>query len=188
MRRVRLKSIIRSKPSADPAAACCCCGRRIFRASHRHVRRIVCARRRRLFAAEPFADATRTVRWRLMSRQALHSTRPNRNLQRRKSRFHGEFALRHALFQLVAACIFRCMAILLIGHSSPTKGAAFSPRCEGFAESIRKPDHSRRAVRTGRAVRCHRMARMQHEPCDTRARSPVTSRWLRARCPSCAAP
>lgn len=98
------------------------------------------------------------------------------------------FALRHALFQLVAAHIFRCMAISLVAHSSPTNGAAFSPRCDGFAKSIRKPDHFRQAVRTGRAVRCHRVARMQHEPCDTRARSPVTSRWLRARCPSCAAP
>lgn len=88
-RRVRLESIIRSKPSADPAAACCCCERRIFRASHRHVRRIVCARRRRLFAVEPFADATRAVRWRLMSRQALHSTRQRRNRQRRNARFRG---------------------------------------------------------------------------------------------------
>jgi hypothetical protein len=34
--RFRLESIIRSKPSADPAAAWCCCERRIFRASHRH--------------------------------------------------------------------------------------------------------------------------------------------------------
>ncbi len=104
--RVRLESIICSKPSADPAAACCCCERRIFRASHRHVRHIACARRRRLFAVEPFADATRAVRWRLMSRQALHSTRQRRNRQRRKSRFRGGFALRHALFQLVAACGF----------------------------------------------------------------------------------
>lgn len=69
-RRVKWARIICSKPSADPAAAWCCCERRIFRASHRHARHIACARRRRLFTAEPFADATRALRWRLMSRQA----------------------------------------------------------------------------------------------------------------------
>lgn len=106
IRRDKLESIIRSKPSADPAAAWCCCERRIFRASHRHVWRIMRARRRRLFAAEPFADATRAVRWRLMSRQALHFTRRRKNRQRRKSWFGGGFALRHALFQLVAVCGF----------------------------------------------------------------------------------
>ena len=105
-RRVKLKGIIRSKPSADPAAACCCCGRRIFRASHRHVRRIMCARRRRLFASEPFAVATRSVRWRLMSRQALHSTRPCKNRQGRASRFCASSRFVSTLFQLVAACFF----------------------------------------------------------------------------------
>ena len=87
-RRARGARVIRSKPSADPAAACCWCERRIFRASHRHVRRIACARRRRLFAAEPFADATRVLRWRLMSRQAPYFTRPCGNRPRPEARFY----------------------------------------------------------------------------------------------------
>lgn len=51
-----------------------------------------------------FADATRPVRWRLMSRQGFHSTRACRIRQGRTPRFAAVFALGHALFQLVAAC------------------------------------------------------------------------------------
>ena len=183
--RVRLESIICSKPSADPAAACCCCERRIFRASHRHVRHIACARRRRLFAVEPFADATRAVRWRLMSRQALHSTRQRRNRQRRKSRFRGGFALRHALFQLVSACGFvACQPYKLDVSKHAPGGFVRSARNDVSTKQIRMPNHFGDAV----SLRENRIARMPHEPCDTRAQPPTTSRWFRARCPSCAAP
>lgn len=112
-RRVKLEGIICSKPSADPAAACCCCERRIFRASHRHVRRIECARRRRLFAAEPGAVATRSVRWRLMSRQALHFTRPYRNRQGGKSWFCASSRFVSTRFR----SRFHCVAGLLVGRS-----------------------------------------------------------------------
>ncbi|ABB10499.1 hypothetical protein Bcep18194_B0383 [Burkholderia lata] len=88
-------------------------GRRIFRASHRHVRRIVCARRRRLFAAEPFAVATRPVRWRLMSRQALHFTRPRKNPQRGTARFCASSRF------VSTRCrpLFRYVAIWFVGRS-----------------------------------------------------------------------
>lgn len=83
-RRVRSESIMRSKPSADPAAARG--ERRICRASHRHAGH----------THVPGADASSRWsrshcnafgQWRLMSRQVFHSTRADTNRQGRTPGF-----------------------------------------------------------------------------------------------------
>lgn len=179
------ESYVRSHRPIRHAAACCC-ERRIFRASHRHVRRIACARRRRLFAAEPFADPTRALRWRLMSRQAPHFTRPYANRLRCKSRFHGVIALRHALFQLVAARVVGAWQARVLTFRPRPNACALEPVRSHFPvdshnKATGRPDGPNRKRWTASHA-------CRNEPYGTRAHLSATSRWFRARCPSCAAP
>lgn len=91
-RRVRSESIMRSEPSADPAAGHS--ERRNARELRRYVERIACAPRRRLAGAKPLVRATRSARWRSMSREVFHSTCARIERQRGGGGAHTErFAL-----------------------------------------------------------------------------------------------
>ncbi len=122
-RRVRSESIMRSKPSADPAAARC--KRRISRASHRQAGG----------TRAPGADAS--SRWSRSQYNAFGPMAANESsglsfypLGHESAgpnpRFRGGFALRHALFQLVAACFAAAWQVASLGVSGNSKRRKFT--------------------------------------------------------------
>lgn len=186
-RRVKWARIICSKPSADPAAAWCRCERRIFRASRRHARHIACARRRRLFTAEPFADATRALRWRLMSRQAPYFTRPCANRPRPEARFYGELRFVTLCFNSLPRAYSWRGTLACSMLSARGRVLARWIRFERVSRLIRTTKHFGEGQARKRKPRTASHA-CRNEPCDMCAHPPITWRWFRARCPSCAAP
>ena|GEM_PF-1776613 len=138
-RRVRSESIMRSKPSAEPAAARC--KRRISRASHRHAGG----------THAPGADAS--SRWSRSQYNAFGPMAANESSGLSfyplgdesagpNPRFRGGFALRHALFQLVSACFAAAWQVASLGVSGNSKRRKFT-----------RVPHAARACATPRLLR-----------------------------------
>ncbi|CAB3769130.1 hypothetical protein LMG29660_06277 [Burkholderia puraquae] len=72
---------------------------------------------------------------------------------------HREFALRHALFQLVAACSVIAWQCCLLGVRDRYAMPRFSRRRGGFSESIRMPYHFRYATSATHGTHAARTAR-----------------------------
>lgn len=149
------------------------CERRVFRVGGRHVARTACA--------DTDASLRQTLALRQRARSMAADESSGVSFYLREPEYAATraallpvLALRHALFQLVAASIRlrrrnRSVRLRWFAHAFSTRATHASPH------------------RCAAAARCIRNVRRARTPPRERA-PPLTSKWFRARCLSCAVP